>query len=163
MSFFFAGSFSPVGQPLSRTPSIRLQMINTEAKVSSLKVEADSGLPIQETVVALYDYTAHRSDELSLHRSDIIHVLYKDNDNWWFGILQNGQQGYFPANYVATEIPYDEDLTTASKSQFTSSQEVFTAEGPEQSPQRMSVVPSKSRDLKFMSQHDTDADSPVTQ
>ncbi|XP_073483425.1 jouberin isoform X1 [Aquarana catesbeiana] len=158
-----SGSFSPVGQPLSRTPSIRLQMINTEAKVSSLKVEADSGLPIQETVVALYDYTAHRSDELSLHRSDIIHVLYKDNDNWWFGILQNGQQGYFPANYVATEIPYDEDLTTASKSQFTSSQEVFTAEGPEQSPQRMSVVPSKSRDLKFMSQHDTDADSPVTQ
>uniref|UniRef100_A0A8D2KWG0 Abelson helper integration site 1 n=1 Tax=Varanus komodoensis TaxID=61221 RepID=A0A8D2KWG0_VARKO len=50
-------------------------------------------------VVALYDYTAHRSDELTIHCSDIIQVLYKDNDNWWFGSLANGQQGYFPANY----------------------------------------------------------------
>uniref|UniRef100_A0A8C3SRV1 SH3 domain-containing protein n=1 Tax=Chelydra serpentina TaxID=8475 RepID=A0A8C3SRV1_CHESE len=53
--------------------------------------------------LALYDYTAHRSDELTIHRSDIIQVLYKDNDNWWFGSLANGQQGYFPANYVAGE------------------------------------------------------------
>ncbi|CAI9586905.1 unnamed protein product, partial [Staurois parvus] len=60
-------------------------------------------------------------------------------------------------------MPYDEDLTTASKTYFTHSQEDFTTEGPEQSPQRMSVVPSKAKDLKFMSQHDTDADSPVTQ
>uniref|UniRef100_A0A4W3K5Q8 Jouberin n=1 Tax=Callorhinchus milii TaxID=7868 RepID=A0A4W3K5Q8_CALMI len=52
-------------------------------------------------VVALYDYTAHRSDELTLQRYDIIQVLYKDNENWWFGRLANGQQGYFPANYVA--------------------------------------------------------------
>ncbi|EOB05364.1 Jouberin, partial [Anas platyrhynchos] len=57
-------------------------------------------------VVALYDYTAHRSDELTIHRSDIIQVLYKDNDNWWFGSLANGQQGYFPANYVAGESKF---------------------------------------------------------
>ncbi|OXB68424.1 hypothetical protein ASZ78_010045, partial [Callipepla squamata] len=67
-----------------------------------------SCLPEQETVVALYDYTAHRSDELTIHRSDIIQVLYKDNDNWWFGSLANGQQGYFPANYVAGEKEYEE-------------------------------------------------------
>ncbi|KFU90772.1 Jouberin, partial [Chaetura pelagica] len=60
------------------------------------------------SVVALYDYTAHRSDELTIHRSDIIQVLYKDNDNWWFGSLANGQQGYFPANYVAGEKEYGE-------------------------------------------------------
>ncbi|KFW63669.1 Jouberin, partial [Pygoscelis adeliae] len=59
-------------------------------------------------VVALYDYTAHRSDELTIYRSDIIQVLYKDNDNWWFGSLANGQQGYFPANYVAGEKEYEE-------------------------------------------------------
>ncbi|KFR07371.1 Jouberin, partial [Opisthocomus hoazin] len=58
--------------------------------------------------VALYDYTAHRSDELTIHRSDIIQVLYKDNDNWWFGSLANGQQGYFPANYVAGEKECEE-------------------------------------------------------
>uniref|UniRef100_K7E9L6 Jouberin n=1 Tax=Ornithorhynchus anatinus TaxID=9258 RepID=K7E9L6_ORNAN len=57
-------------------------------------------------VVALYDYPAHRSDELTIHRGDIIQVLYKDNDNWWFGCLASGQQGYFPANYVAGESKF---------------------------------------------------------
>ena len=30
-------------------------------------------------------------------------MLYKDNDNWWFGRLANGQQGYFLASYVADQ------------------------------------------------------------
>lgn len=30
-------------------------------------------------------------------------MLYKDNDNWWFGRLNNGQQGYFLASYVADQ------------------------------------------------------------
>uniref|UniRef100_A0A8C3S0T4 Jouberin n=1 Tax=Chelydra serpentina TaxID=8475 RepID=A0A8C3S0T4_CHESE len=62
--------------------------------------------PGVQELLALYDYTAHRSDELTIHRSDIIQVLYKDNDNWWFGSLANGQQGYFPANYVAGESKF---------------------------------------------------------
>ena len=52
-------------------------------------------------VVALYDYTAQRSDELTLQAGDVIYVLHQDNENWWMGQLENGQQGYFPANYVA--------------------------------------------------------------
>ncbi|XP_069831088.1 jouberin isoform X2 [Dendropsophus ebraccatus] len=155
------GGFSPVGQSLHRTPSIKLQMSNSEAKVSSIKIETDSILPIQETVVALYDYSAHRSDELSIHRSDIIHVLYKDNDNWWFGSLQNGQQGYFPANYVAAEIQHEYDQPTASKSHSVS-QEHLEAGHPEPTASMMSAVPSKSKDQKFMSHHDTDVGSPVT-
>lgn len=53
-------------------------------------------------VVALYDYQAQRSDELSFLRGDVITVLYKDNDNWWMGELSDGNQGFFPATYVAT-------------------------------------------------------------
>ena len=53
-------------------------------------------------MVALYDYQAQRSDELSFVRGDVITVLYKDNDNWWMGELPDGSQGFFPANYVAT-------------------------------------------------------------
>ncbi|MGH0140565.1 UNVERIFIED_CONTAM: hypothetical protein FKN15_030492 [Acipenser sinensis] len=82
------GGFSPVGQRFSHAPSLRLK-----------------------TVVALYDYTANRSDELTIHRGEIIQVLYKDNDNWWFGRLANGQQGYFPANYVADERGFEEELS----------------------------------------------------
>ena len=51
-------------------------------------------------MIALYDYQAQRSDELSLKRGDRIAVLFKDNDNWWMGELANGRQGFFPANYV---------------------------------------------------------------
>ncbi|XP_053566874.1 jouberin [Bombina bombina] len=155
------GGFSPVGHTLSRTPSVKLQMSNTDAKVSSLKIEADSVLPVQETVVALYDYTAHRSDELTIQRSDIIHVLYKDNDNWWFGCLANGQQGYFPANYVATETQLEESQSSAETSALVHKEYYDIEETPKRLP-GMSVVPNKSKDLKFMSQHDTDADSPVT-
>ncbi|XP_073431961.1 jouberin isoform X2 [Dendrobates tinctorius] len=156
------GGFSPVGQSLSRTPSIKLQVSNLEAKVSSIKIEADSILPVQETVIALYDYTAHRSDELSIQRSDIIHVLYKDNDNWWFGSLQNGQQGYFPANYVAAEIQRDYDHPTTSKFPYPVPHEQSQADHLEHNAGMMSAITSKSKDLKFMSQHDTDAGSPVT-
>uniref|UniRef100_A0A8C4P7M4 Abelson helper integration site 1 n=1 Tax=Dromaius novaehollandiae TaxID=8790 RepID=A0A8C4P7M4_DRONO len=99
--------FSPVGNPLSLTLLGRLQL-NSDC-LTALGVKRGSTCPLgQETVVALYDYTAHRSDELTIHRSDIIQVLYKDNDNWWFGSLANGQQGYFPANYVAGEKEYED-------------------------------------------------------
>ncbi|XP_029799745.1 jouberin isoform X2 [Suricata suricatta] len=60
------------------------------------------------TVVALYDYTANRSDELSIHRGDIIRVFFKDNEDWWYGSKGKGQEGYFPANHVASETLYQE-------------------------------------------------------
>ncbi|KAG7263157.1 hypothetical protein CRUP_038030, partial [Coryphaenoides rupestris] len=70
--------FSPVGQRLKGAASL-------------------------QAVVSLYDYSADRSDELTVRRGDVIQVLYKDNHNWWFGRLAGGQQGYFPAAYVADE------------------------------------------------------------
>lgn len=53
--------------------------------------------------MALYDYTASRSDELTIHRGDIIRVFFKDNEDWWYGSLGKGQEGFFPANHVASE------------------------------------------------------------
>ncbi|XP_040821563.1 jouberin [Ochotona curzoniae] len=60
------------------------------------------------TVVALYDYMANRSDELTIHRGDIIRVFFKDNEDWWYGSIGKGQDGYFPANHVASETLYRE-------------------------------------------------------
>ncbi|CAH2250341.1 jouberin isoform X1 [Pelobates cultripes] len=156
------GGFSPVGQSLSRAPSIRLQMNNTDATISSLKIEADVKPSIKESAVALYDYTAHRSDELTIHRSDIIHVLYKDNDNWWFGSLANGQQGYFPANYVATEFQHEDLPSKSTTNSFALQKEKLESEEGLKSRYMMLATPSKSKDLEIMSHHDTDANSPVT-
>nr|XP_009687226.1 PREDICTED: jouberin [Struthio camelus australis] len=161
--FLFTGCFSPVGNPLSLTLLGRLQT-NSDC-LTALGVRRGSSCPLgQETVVALYDYTAHRSDELTIHRSDIIQVLYKDNDNWWFGSLANGQQGYFPANYVAGEKEYEEQ-----PSGFVPDSAPLLPDGQTEAEKgsltlsKMSPVISKSGDLKFISEHDTDTDSPATQ
>ncbi|XP_026505325.1 jouberin [Terrapene carolina triunguis] len=158
------GSFSPVGSPLSRTPSVRLQT-SDDLLVTSCMRGANNSTPVQEIVVALYDYTAHRSDELTIHRSDIIQVLYKDNDNWWFGSLANGQQGYFPANYVAGETEYEKEQSSELVPDSTPllHHEQTEAEVRYPAPHGMSAVITKSGDLKFISEHDTDIDSPVTQ
>ncbi|KAI1240934.1 hypothetical protein IHE44_0009384 [Lamprotornis superbus] len=158
-----SGCFSPVGNPLSRTLLGRLQ--KNDDSLTALGVGGGNSCPPgQETVVALYDYTAHRSDELTIHRSDIIQVLYKDNDNWWFGSLANGQQGYFPANYVAGEKEYEEQ-----PSGLVLDSAPLVPEGPTEAEEgsltldKMSPVTSKSADLKFISKHVTDRDSPATQ
>ncbi|NXO63920.1 AHI1 protein, partial [Phainopepla nitens] len=162
-SFTAERCFSPVGNPLSQTLLGRLQ--KNDDSLSALGVGGGNSCPPgQETVVALYDYTAHRSDELTIHRSDIIQVLYKDNDNWWFGSLANGQQGYFPANYVAGEKEYEEQ-----PSGLVPDSTPLLPEGPTEAeegsvtPDKMSPVTHKSGDLKFISKHGTDRDSPVTQ
>ncbi|XP_070556503.1 jouberin-like isoform X2 [Ptychodera flava] len=60
-------------------------------------------------VVALYDYVAQRSDELTIKRHDVITVLHQDSETWWMGELPNGQQGYFPSNYVTPEGEIEDD------------------------------------------------------
>uniref|UniRef100_A0A6Q2Y2A3 SH3 domain-containing protein n=1 Tax=Esox lucius TaxID=8010 RepID=A0A6Q2Y2A3_ESOLU len=76
--------------------SMKMQRVND--KLQSVLVSVPRVL-----VVSLYGYSANRSDELTVQRGDVIHVLYKDNENWWFGQLAGGQQGYFPASYVVEE------------------------------------------------------------
>jgi len=53
-------------------------------------------------VLVLYDYQAHRSDELTIKRNDVIKLLFKDGTKWWFGENSSRCQGYFPASYVTT-------------------------------------------------------------
>uniref|UniRef100_A0ABM5G4H6 Jouberin isoform X2 n=1 Tax=Pogona vitticeps TaxID=103695 RepID=A0ABM5G4H6_9SAUR len=149
-----SGSFVPVGNPFSRTPSAGLRM-NAELTAAACVKGDTSSIPVQETVVALYDYTAHRSDELTFHSSDIIQVLYKDNDKWWFGSLANGQQGYFPASCVVGETLYEKQLSPGvaeDSAPFLSSElgEVASPAMPE-----MPAAISKSEDQRFVSENDT--------
>lgn len=155
------GGFSAVGHRFARPPSVKLETTRANPSISSIKVEADSNAPIEETVVALYDYTAHRSDELTIQRYDMIQVLYKDNVNWWFGRLANGKQGYFPANYVANERVHEEIQPRQQDNNPVLATEDEEAEVKSSTPTKMSAVISKSGDLKLISEHDTDTESPV--
>nr|XP_032815466.1 jouberin isoform X1 [Petromyzon marinus] len=104
------GLFSPVGR-VGRPPSLRLHMNESGPGAACLRLEAEGDPAVRETVVALYDYTARRSDELSLRRGERVLVVFKDNESWWFGQADGpaGAQGYFPASYVADQKTYEDE------------------------------------------------------
>lgn len=52
-----------------------------------------------EKVIAVYDYTAIRPDELSFQENSVIYVIKKNDDGWYEGVF-NGITGLFPGNYV---------------------------------------------------------------
>lgn len=51
--------------------------------------------------VALYDYAAVESDELTLCKGDVITEIRAMEGGWWLGTLsKDGKQGLFPDNFV---------------------------------------------------------------
>ncbi|CAD5113877.1 DgyrCDS3040 [Dimorphilus gyrociliatus] len=93
-----------------------------------------------ETVIALYDYKAQRSDEISFQKGDSIAVIYKDTDNWWMGEI-DGAQGFFPVNYVATPEEFEK---------FSKNDEEFDDEEYEEN-QKHVAVGSSSDTFKIVS------------
>uniref|UniRef100_A0A2I3HDW0 Abelson helper integration site 1 n=1 Tax=Nomascus leucogenys TaxID=61853 RepID=A0A2I3HDW0_NOMLE len=104
------------------------------------------------TVVALYDYTANRSDELTIHRGDIIRVFFKDNEDWWYGSIGKGQEGYFPANHVASETLYQELPPEIKERSPPLSPEEKTKIEKSPAPQKQSINKNKSQDFKLGSE-----------
>lgn len=51
-------------------------------------------------MVVVHRYRPHWPDELELSPGDVTLVLSKHEEGRWFGKLQNGQRGYFPASCV---------------------------------------------------------------
>ncbi|KAM5263985.1 LOW QUALITY PROTEIN: jouberin [Ctenodactylus gundi] len=103
----------------------------------------------QPGVVALYDYTASRSDELTIHRGDIIRVFFKDNEDWWYGSIGKGQEGYFPANHVASETLYQQlPPEIKERSLPLTLKEKTKLERHSSSPQKHSVNMDKSQDFR---------------
>ncbi|XP_028294336.1 jouberin isoform X2 [Gouania willdenowi] len=138
--------FSPVGQRLRGSSSFRLHTAHDSAS-SGLHVDPNSA-SVQQTVVALYDYKANRSDELTIRRGDVIQVLYKDNDSWWFGCLLNGLQGYFLASYVVDQSDVNKDVTESAETNT-----MLQGEAVDRvTPTRVSAAISSSGELCFLSE-----------
>ncbi|XP_040911780.1 uncharacterized protein si:dkey-97a13.12 [Toxotes jaculatrix] len=63
------------------------------SRIRSRHVEA-------EKVVAVIQYRSRWPKELDLNQGDLIQVLFKVDEAWWFGRLPNGDEGYFPVTCV---------------------------------------------------------------
>jgi len=48
---------------------------------------------------ASFDFPPENERELELKKGDVVEVL-QQVDEWWYGVLPDGREGYFPANYV---------------------------------------------------------------
>ncbi|XP_070295416.1 abl interactor 1-like [Salvelinus sp. IW2-2015] len=61
--------------------------------------DGDPQWSYMQKVVAIYDYTADKNDELSFMEGAIIYIIKKNDDGWYEGI-SSGVTGLFPGNYV---------------------------------------------------------------
>ncbi|XP_045428583.1 jouberin isoform X7 [Pipistrellus kuhlii] len=133
-------------QPLRQFGFAQTGIINIEG------MPCDHHTDTAPMVVALYDYTANRSDELTIHRGDIIRVFFKDNEDWWYGSVGKGQEGYFPANHVASETLYRElPPEIKERSPSLTTKENTKMEKPSLSSQK-SVNKDKSQDFRWGSE-----------
>ncbi|KAF4096163.1 tyrosine-protein kinase TXK isoform X1 [Onychostoma macrolepis] len=54
-------------------------------------------------VVAMYDFTARESSDLTLRHGEMYIILHKQHQLWWRAKDKHGNKGFIPSNYV-TEI-----------------------------------------------------------
>ncbi|XP_070700496.1 E3 ubiquitin-protein ligase SH3RF1-like [Pempheris klunzingeri] len=53
-----------------------------------------------QVVVAVAPYRPRWPKELELKQGDLVQVLFREDESWWFGRLRDGAEGYFPATCV---------------------------------------------------------------
>jgi amphiphysin len=65
-----------------------------------------SGVPVAETVTALYDYEAQAEGDLSFATGDVIEIIHRtQNDNeWWTGRV-GSKEGQFPGEFAFRFFP----------------------------------------------------------
>ncbi|XP_054483170.1 uncharacterized protein si:dkey-97a13.12 [Anoplopoma fimbria] len=73
-------------------------------KVSRTRTRTGSGTGTRhveaEKVVAVMQHRSSWQKELDLNQGDLIQVLFKEDESWWFGRLSDGTEGYFLAACV---------------------------------------------------------------
>uniref|UniRef100_A0A673TGD0 SH3 domain-containing protein n=1 Tax=Suricata suricatta TaxID=37032 RepID=A0A673TGD0_SURSU len=65
---------------------IRVKLLKPEIKVESCKHNCTLKQSFIEKVVAIYDYTKDKDDELSFMEGAIIYVIKKNDDGWYEGV-----------------------------------------------------------------------------
>lgn len=61
-------------------------------------------------VIALYNYTARDSTDVSFRKGDRLQVIDDSDGDWWTVVhLGTGQEGFIPGNFVAAELSVESE------------------------------------------------------
>ena len=67
---------------------------------SSGDIEEISGPMVLERYVALADYEKQKKNECTLTAGQMVEVIDKNQNGWWFVSLDNFNEGWVPATYL---------------------------------------------------------------
>ncbi|EIW59721.1 ras GEF [Trametes versicolor FP-101664 SS1] len=109
---------------LSATPAAHYPIPSTSTTAIDSTWDAvdsgseDEGNDTQEYVLAMHDFAPQQQNVtcLSFRAGQVIHVINRDTSGWWDGEL-DGRRGWFPSNYVSSEVGLltEEELPSAKK------------------------------------------------
>jgi len=90
------------GGTKQKKPSQKTPISHKTPKDANVNVPEPSGTNDKEKhCIALYNYDKKRDDELQLYKGQRVLILEESEDDWWRGRnMENGQDGWFPSNYV---------------------------------------------------------------
>ncbi|KAG0676156.1 hypothetical protein C6P40_001292 [Pichia californica] len=80
----------------------QMNLKDKHTNLSEFPSYSSEGYPVICYAKALYNYTAAIEEELSFKKRDVLLILHKQTDGWWFGENMNsGDSGLIPSNYLA--------------------------------------------------------------
>ncbi|CAL8102361.1 unnamed protein product [Calicophoron daubneyi] len=81
--------------------------------VSAISTSPPKSSQMTDECVAIYDYHAQRSDEVSLQRGDRVKILYTDNPKWCMvKSYKTNTEGFVPSNYLTSDKRFGDGKTT---------------------------------------------------
>ncbi|XP_014731520.1 PREDICTED: tyrosine-protein kinase ITK/TSK [Sturnus vulgaris] len=61
--------------------------------------------PREAVVIAIYDYEAQNSEELTLQHNEEYYVIDSSEEHWWLIQDKNGHEGFVPSSYLVEKSP----------------------------------------------------------
>ena len=56
-----------------------------------------------DAVMVLYDFQAADENDLDVYRGEVVTVLNRDDNDWWWVMRVDGAEGFIPSSYVSVE------------------------------------------------------------
>lgn len=84
-----------------RKSKSQMNLKNRHISLSELPSHSSEGYPVINYSRAQYNYTAAIEEELSFRKKDVLLILHKQADGWWFAEnINSGDSGLVPSNYL---------------------------------------------------------------